>query len=209
MKEISTELLDEVRERQGGTWTHNPAFDKQGAVIVKGAIDPAPFIQELPKHGYTRYNNGTIYDQSPKASQVSGSRETYCRPAYEALHKCDIRLIVEKTIGRKVYPTYHFDRFYLSNQTLAPHADRQACEISVSLLIDTTLTEPWPLYVLSPDMEASENNLDAGDILIYKGFECLHWRDNIPRGNNCHHQAFFHYVLQDGNYAHFAFETLL
>ncbi len=208
MKKIPNELLEEVRSWQGKTWTNNAAFDKHGAVVIKGAVDPAPLIQDIPKYGFTRYSDGLLLDQSLEANQVNGSRETYCRPAYNDLHRCDIRLIVEKTLGRKVYPTYHFDRFYLSNQTLQPHADRAACEISVSLLIDTTLTEPWPLYVLSSDMEVSENNLNAGDILIYKGTECIHWRDNMPRGNHSHHQAFFHYVLQDGNYAHFAFESI-
>ncbi len=208
MREIPNTLLEEATSRQGKTWTNNSTFDNQGVVIVKGAINPAPFIQEVPKYGYTKYKDGLLYDQSSEASQVAGSRETYCRPDYEEIHKCDIRLIVEKTIGRKVYPTYHFDRFYLSNQSLHPHVDRPACEISVSLMIDTTLNQQWPLYVLSSDMNVSENNLNAGDILIYKGFECIHWRDNMPRGNHIHHQAFFHYVLQDGNFAHFAFERI-
>lgn len=207
MKELPIELIEEAKKRQGKTWTNNPVFDKQGAVIVEDAVNPASLITDKPKAGYRRYEKGTLISSEPNPLQVFGSKETYGRPDYDQVHRSDIRLIVERTIGRKVYPTYHYDRFYSNNQCLLPHVDRQACEISVSLQIDTTLTEPWPLYILSSDEEASPYTLNSGDILIYKGHECVHWRDNIPRGNHSHHQAFFHYVLQDGNYAHFAFEN--
>ena len=46
---------------------------------------------------------------------------------------------LEEAIGRKLYNTYYYDRFYYPGQELTRHADRDACEISVSVHVSTNL----------------------------------------------------------------------
>ena len=43
---------------------------------------------------------------------------------------------LEKHIGRKLYNTYYYDRFYFPGQKLERHADRDACEISVTVHVE-------------------------------------------------------------------------
>ena len=47
--------------------------------------------------------------------------------------------------------------------------------------------------------------------MIYKGCERPHWREPMPGNiidrNLYYHQIFFHYVLQDGHRAHYAFDV--
>ena len=67
--------------------------------------------------------------------------------------------------------------------------------------------------VLVPGEERSVI-LNPGDGLIYKGCERPHWRDVLPTPEKVedaptkyyYHQIFFHYVLQDGQRAHCAWD---
>ena len=59
--------------------------------------------------------------------------------------------------------------------------------------------------------------LEPGDAMIYKGCERPHWRESMPglletirdgidKNSLYYHQIFFHYVLQDGVRAHYAWD---
>ena len=140
---------------------------------------------------------------------------------------------MEKIIGRDLYETYYYDRYYFPGQELTKHADRDACEISVTVHISTNLKEQWPIQIKTPDIYADKEKkellslgqtkkviLEPGDGMIYKGCERPHWRDRMPgtletslaKINNqsleqfYYHQIFFHYVLQDGERAHCAWD---
>ena len=103
---------------------------------------------------------------------------------------------LEEIIGRKLYNTYYYDRFYYPGQELTRHADRDACEISVSVHVSTNLEgkdADWPFWIKTPDtytdkkkttvLVPGENRslvLKPGDGLLYKGCERPHWRDAMP-----------------------------
>ena len=70
--------------------------------------------------------------------QVEGSFNVASFPQYRTIHT-GIRLKLEEIIGRKLYNTYYYDRYYFPGQELTKHADRDACEISVSVHISTNL----------------------------------------------------------------------
>ena len=115
---------------------------------------------------------------------------------------------------------------------LANHADRPACEISVTLHVGSNISTPWPIWIKTPDTYLDANKtiitargenrsvtLNPGDGMIYKGCERPHWRDPMPgeyhrtwygrkveKEGLYYHQAFFHYVLADGNRANHAFD---
>ena len=63
-------------------------------------------------------------------------------PQYRSIHS-GIRLKLEKELGRKLYNTYYYDRFYFPGQELTKHTDRDACEISVTVNVSTNLKQPW------------------------------------------------------------------
>ena len=82
-----------------------------------------------------------------------------------------------------------------------------------------TYTDKKKSSVLVPGEERTAV-LDPGDGLIYKGCERPHWRDEMPTPKTTkifgkkkkdqttyyYHQIFFHYVLQDGERAHCAWD---
>ena len=218
----------------GTSWTKNEQFEKDGYLVVKDLWDVEELLRPVPEErGQINYW-GTKPDQftfTPLEGQVEGSLAVYTHPQYKHIHT-GIRLKLEEIIGRKLYNTYYYDRFYFAGQELTIHADRDACEISVSVHISTNLDKCWPLWIKTPDtynenksevLESGEKRsvcLNPGDGMIYKGCERPHWREPLVSrhtGNHFirklnqeddtfYHQVFFHYVLADGKRAHCAYD---
>ena len=100
--------------------------------------------------------------------------------------------IIEKEVNLNLLGTYAFWRMYTKFSELKKHTDRPACEISVTVNINSDGTE-WPIY-----MDGEAMNLNIGDAAIYLGCEVEHWRD--PFSGDYQMQAFLHYVNKDGKY---------
>ena len=99
--------------------------------------------------------------------------------------------IFEKTLNKKLLPTYSFWRMYTKFANLKKHKDRPSCEISVTVNIGSDGTK-WPIF-----MEGTSIDLDEGDAVIYLGRELTHWREEF-QGDWCA-QTFLHYVDKEGN----------
>ena len=228
------ELKNQERWNTGSSWTRNEQFDKDGYLVVKDLWDPEELYHPLPEdRGQLNYwdNNLEHFSHNPVEGQVEGSLARYWHPQYRQIHT-GIRLKLEEIIGRKLYNTYYYDRYYFPGQELTKHADRDACEISVSVHIGTNLKgkdAKWPFKIKTPDTytdkkktkvlvpgEERSLSLEPGDCLLYKGCERPHWRDPMPTPKKrlfdndskeyYYHQIFFHYVLQDGIRAHCAWD---
>jgi len=227
---MTPEQLKFQEKRNSGTsWTNNEQFDKDGYLVVKNLWDPEELFRPVPEiRGQINYwgKREEQFNYTPTEGQVEGSLAVYTHPQYRTIHS-GIRLKLEKLIGRKLSNTYYYDRFYFAGQGLAIHADRPACEISVSVNISTNLEECWPLWIKTPDtynedksevLEYGENRsvcLNPGDGMIYKGCERPHWREPLvsrhtgdyfirklgSTDDTYYHQVFFHYVLTDGQRA--------
>jgi hypothetical protein len=228
------QLLHQERMNTGTSWTHNEQFEKDGYLVVKDLWDKDELFHPLPEvRGQINYwdNNVENFNHLPVEQQVEGSLARYWHPQYRIIHS-GIRLKLEKIIGRKLYNTYYYDRFYFPGQELTKHADRDACEISVSVHISTNLTgenAKWPFKIKTPDTYTDKHkniikvpgeertlSLEPGDGLLYKGCERPHWREAMPteytrkwfrkveKDGLYYHQIFFHYVLADGQRAHCA-----
>ena len=228
------QLNHQERLNTGTSWTKNEQFDKDGYIVVKDLWDPKELFVEVPTiRGQINYwgKRQDQFSHTPLEGQVEGSLACYTRPQYRHIHS-GIRRKLEKVIGRQLYNTYYYDRFYFAGQGLELHADRPACEISVSVHISTNLEEDWPLWIKTPDTYAGPGNageiielgekrfvnLKPGDGMIYKGCERPHWRDPLvsrhtgnyfirkmgQKDDTFYHQVFFHYVLSDGKRAHCA-----
>ena len=219
------------------SWTRNEFFDENGYLIIKNICDPKILVDDIPKErGQLNYRGKSLdaYEHIATESQVKGSVSRYSDPKYREIHN-QIRLILEKLIGRKLYNTYYYDRFYFPGQELEKHTDREACEISISVHISTNLKEQWPFWIKTPDTFSDQSkseltstgkdvpiNIESGDGIVYKGCERPHWRNPMPgllesslknaKGESnfllYYHQIFFHYVLQDGIRAHHAWDML-
>ena len=232
--------LEEVKKQEllasGSSKTNNDQFEKDGYLVVKDLWNSEELFRPIPELRGSASYWGKQLDQfkyNPVESQVEGSFSTYWHPQYRQIHS-GIRLKLEKIIGSKLYNTYYYDRFYFPGQALTRHADRDACEISVTVHISTNLEgkdADWPIWIKTPDTYTDETKseisvpgenrsviLKAGDGMIYKGCERPHWRDPMPTPRRrkrdiilrrkqkeyYYHQIFFHYVLADGQRAHCA-----
>jgi hypothetical protein len=219
------------RVNSGTSPTNNEEFDKNGYLILRNLWDPKDLYSEPPKvkGQYNYFGKIDKFVHNPIEIQVEGSTSRYYYPPYKFAHS-QIRLKLEEAIGKKLYNTYYYDRFYNPGQALTNHADRPACEISVTVHIGSNISTPWPIWIKTPDtysddkktevVSKGENRsviLNPGDGMIYKGCERPHWRDPMPteytktwygkkleKEGLYYHQVFFHYVLADGIRAHCA-----
>jgi len=111
--------------------------------------------------------------------------------------------IMEKKTGLKLNPTYSYARIYKTGDILKRHKDRFSCEISTTLNLGGDL---WPIH-LEPkknvgvadgkkittvsDNKGVKVTLKPGDMLVYRGNELEHWREEFL-GDHCV-QVFLHY----------------
>ena len=240
MAEEMTErdVLIQERTQTGTAQTKNDDFERDGYIRVENLWDPEELYHPVPDmRGQLNYwdRNPQNFNYQEVESQVEGSLSRYWHPQYRTIHS-GVRKKLEKVLGRKLYNTYYYDRFYFPGQALTKHADRDACEISVTVHISTNLPDDlkdWPVKIKTPDTYVDEEKsavlvpgeersciLNPGDGMIYKGCERPHWRDPMPtpkvrkrdkwlrraQPNYYYHQIFFHYVLQDGQRAHCAWD---
>ena len=233
MAEQMTEeqLLYQERNNTGTSWTHNEFFEKNGYLVINNLWDEEELYRSVPEErGQINYWGKKLdqFTYQELETQVEGSISCYGHPQYRSIHS-QIRIKLEKILKRKLYNTYYYDRFYFPGQALSKHADRDACEISVTVHISTNLEEPWPIWIKTPDTYADKKKtiipkkgedhsvvLSAGDGMVYKGCERPHWREPMPteyktlygkrleKEGLYYHQIFFHYVLADGQRAHCA-----
>ena len=199
--------------------TNNEIFDNQGYLVVRDLWNPEELYRKVPSKGGQIHYWGKKLNEFTYAgedTQVNGATGCYNHPQYRNIHS-QIRLKLEKIIGKKLYNTYYFDRFYFSNQKLEKHIDRPSCEISLSIHISSNSKTPWPIFVKTPHGDDASINLSAGDAILYKGCEVFHWRNEFDKRNillhniipqKYYHQLFFHYVLSNGNNVHYAFDSL-
>tara|TARA_B100002019_G_scaffold198220_1_gene171702 strand:- start:1056 stop:1769 length:714 start_codon:yes stop_codon:yes gene_type:complete len=213
--------------------TRNEKFDTNGFFFLPNLVpDPTKLECDVPEWRGSRHYYGSVdnYSHVDDEGQVDGSSSRYNWPAYKDLHT-KIRLEIEQVLGKKLYNTYYYDRFYFLGQELEKHVDRDACEISVSLMIKSNLRyyHEWPFIVDSSNQDLRETWITTapGDAIIYKGCEIPHWRPPLTskygrdepkyklwarrilrgRDDTFWHQAFFHYVLADGNRCEHAFDV--
>ena len=242
MSEQSVMIQEKINS--GTAWTRNDKFEKDGYLKVENLWDAEELYHPLPElRGQLNYfdDNPENFSHNPLEQQVEGSVARYWHPQYRRIHS-GVRKKLEIILGRKLYNTYYYDRFYFPGQELTKHADRDACEISVTMHVSTNLPDnlkEWEVKIKTPDTYTDKKKtavlvpgeerslvLNSGDGMIYKGCERPHWRDPMPgitkeelskkkkkwfsnKDNPeeyYYHQIFFHYVLQDGQRAHCAWD---
>ena len=141
--------------------------------------------------------------------QVPGTYSHYADIAMETLLLRTLP-IMEKKTGLKLNPTYSYARIYKTGDVLHRHKDRFSCEISTTLNLGG---DPWCIYLepkknvgvaesaggkkgitVSSNNKGVSINLKPGDMLVYRGQELEHWREEFQGDNCC--QVFLHYNNQ-------------
>ena len=112
----------------------------------------------------------------------------YADPAMEVLLQ-ECKSILEKKTKVKLLETYSYARIYQKGSELEKHTDRASCAISCTMNLGGDL---WPIFLKDKKGKTHKVNLKQGDLLIYKGCELEHWREEFT-GDNCT-QVFLHYV---------------
>ena len=192
-----------------------PAFKKNNYMVIRKAIDPkiAEFVMNyfMMKRQVAR----TMFDEkfiSPFTTEWGvwndqQAPETYSHYGDIAMETLLLAVLpkMEKETGLSLYPTYAYARIYKNGDILHRHKDRFSCEISTTMNLGG---DKWPIYIEpNPKLGKQEKNgyvseytegvkveLKPGDMLVYKGNICEHWRDRFD-GKDCA-QVFLHYNNQ-------------
>ena len=121
--------------------------------------------------------------------------------------------------GKDLLPTYDYLRIYREGDTCRVHFDRPSCEHSLSLTLDYSDGEQWPLEVgaiahSKPNSAVEEGFGDEpftsvpmaiGDAVLYRGTNHRHGRiSGNPNAWSAH--LFLHWVDRNGPHASHAFD---
>jgi len=191
-------------------------FDKNNYIVIKNAIDKkvADFVYNYfllkRKVAETMFNTRYISPYTDyfgvwTDEQVPGTYSHYGDIAMETLLN-DVLPIMESKTKLKLYPTYSYARIYKKGDVLKRHKDRFSCEISTTLNLGG---DNWPIFLepnpdkgkvidgeyITENTEGIKIDLNPGDMLVYKGNLCEHWRTPFE-GKNCG-QVFLHYNNAD------------
>jgi len=188
------------------------SFKKNNFLVIKKAIEPkvAEFVYNY--FSMKRQVARTFFDTrfiSPFTTewgvwndeQVPNTYSHYADIAMETLLLA-VQPIMEKQTGLKLIPTYAYARIYKKYDVLHRHKDRFSCEISTTLNLGG---DEWPIFIekdpkkgglkdgkyVTDNTKGTKVVLKPGDMLVYKGNLCEHWRDAFE-GTDCA-QVFLHY----------------
>ena len=129
---------------------------------------------------------------------------------------------MEAATGVELLPTYCYLRTYQQGDICRVHADRPACEHSLSLTLAYADNIPWALavadsrvseaqrYTMRGDEDFgsekySEFPMAPGDAVLYRGTEYRHGRIT-PNPNRWSVHLFLHWVERNGQYRDQAFD---
>ena len=113
--------------------------------------------------------------------------------------------VVEEIVGNKILPSYSYSRIYYKDACMPIHVDRSSCEISATFTIKVDKDNPYPIYFIDKKGREIEIVMDPGDLVVYKGCELQHWRNNFT--GNDHMQTFLHYIFADGQYKNLLYDS--
>jgi len=135
-------------------------------------------------------------DQCPKSEAVHG------HPTFDSLLE-QLLPAMQGITGKRLYPTYAYARLYATGEVLEVHTDRAACEYSMTLTLGFD-GAVWPIFMAKPGEEGAAVSMNAGDAVVYRGCDMLHWREAFE--GNWQAQVFLHYVDADGPHTEWKYD---
>jgi len=182
-------------------------FDKNNYVLIKEAISKelADFLfkyLQIKAKAVSFMREKTFISPFDKKWGTFGDNQTngqdiYCSYGDAAMDTL-LMLVkpkIESILETKVVEHYSYTRLYEKGSELKPHKDREACGTSTTLNLGG---DPWPIFMKpQEESEPISFTLMPGDLLLYNGTECIHWREKFE-GSICG-QVFLHYTIYDKN----------
>jgi hypothetical protein len=170
----------------------------QYSLIQTAAVDYKIF--------YDRDNYNQDWDGTFNDGQVTlGAFTKYGDPIMDSLLLLSLDPI-KKYTGLLLNPNYSYWRLYQKGNVLERHKDRPSCEISSTLCLGYNVSNVdqvrypdynWPIWVQTENGNMPVS-LGPGDLLIYRGCDIDHWREEFLGLN--HTQVFLHYSDANGPY---------
>ena len=186
-------MLGEIMENNKDFFAKNKYFYHKNAISKELALMGTQYAI-FDALDWQEENGG---DQA----QVPGSHSKYADPFMEAL-LLKLHKTVEQDTGLELFPTYSYYRLYKPGDSLAPHVDRPACEISLTVNLGYFYNTEDQNYSWDIVVNNQSFKTEPGDMVIYRGLEMEHWRDTFVCGEGSWQvQAFLHYVDANGPYA--------
>jgi len=195
-------------------------YSANGFAVLRGLI---------PKEVARAFMSGLKEDLGPAPIRLSHATEhpdILTRPTYQVHGKSyrpmnfflwALTPTISKLIGREVLPTFDYFRLYREGDICRVHSDRPACEHSLSLTLDYSDGEPWPLEIgryrvetyppLQEHWEKDHSSIamEVGDAVLYQGVNYPHGR-TTPNPNAWSAHLFLCYVDRNGPYRDEAFD---
>lgn len=186
---MDTRVTDEARRQ---------AFERERYLVLRSIVAD-PLLGFLWRYVQTRADSHAL---SAGDHDVPGAACAYADTVMEHVLE-RLRPQMEALTGLQLHPTYSYLRLYRHGDSLDPHTDREACEISLSVNLGQDPPSAWPLWIRGADGPVAVD-LQPGDALLYRGIEREHWREPYDGGRLG--QVFLHYVDQAGPYAAWRFD---
>lgn len=176
-------------------------FWQRGYLLVEDLVRPEQ-LTLMARAMDLSHEVGQLVDQS--ASSATEALGAYSPVLGDMLLR-HCRAPIGTIIGQDLVESYSYWRLYLQGSALRPHKDREACEISATITIETAPgADAWPITLVDLEGETANIVIPPGAGLLFRGNLMQHWRD--PLTAPWHKQIFLHYVRKDGPYADHAFD---
>lgn len=176
----------------------NELFEKNGFFVIKNFITKKR-AKKLSKEFIQFCSNNP--NECCSDNQIPGTPAKYDYDSFLEL-LCEKTPEVSKKIGETVLPTYSYARVYKNKDILKKHTDRDSCEISLTVHLDSD--SEWEIFMETPEKEKKAIILQSGDALVYYGCTIPHWRDEY--NGKYYSQVFLHYVKSKGSRKKYFFD---
>lgn len=177
-------------------------FKEKGYTLVKNAVDKK-LVSLVSKYALIDEKNDFSLEDG-KHPQIHNSHSQYGDGLMDAL-LLELQPLMEEHTGLTLYPTYSYYRVYRPGAILKKHKDRPSCEISTTVTFEYNYQDSdysWPIFV-----EGTKCTMQPGDLVIYRGCDLDHWRDEFMAPEGSYHiQVFLHYVDAHGPYPDWKFD---
>lgn len=176
-------------------------FWRRGYLLVEDLVKPEQ-LTLMARAMDLSHQGGQLVDQS--ASSATEALGAY-NPVLGDMLLRHCRARLGSLIGYDLVESYSYWRLYREGSELRPHKDRDACEISATITIETAPgAKPWPITLIDLEGETTDIVIPPGAGLLFRGSLLQHWRE--PLTGPWHKQIFLHYVRKDGPYSDYAFD---
>lgn len=173
-------------------------FTEKKFVYLNGFIVD-PLLAVVHRYAVMRAQIGAMDTNDPQAPNTpSAYGDTLMETLLELVWPS-----IEQVTGLKLFPTYSYFRVYKNGDVLEPHTDREACEISATMLLGYKAPAPWGMGFKQGELETAVE-FSPGDAVVYRGMEVVHWRPAFEGEYNA--QVFLHFVDRNGPHAGHRFD---